>query len=94
MKPRYTFPILLIGLALLAGCAGGAPAPVTPAPTRPPTQAPARPTATREPGCSVVSKQPTPTPLADPLVPPVSPSDWSKGPSGAPVIILDYSDFQ
>lgn len=90
----HPLTLLLLLSSLLTGCVSSAPAPAAPQATQPPTRAPIRPTATHEPGCTVVSKQPTPTPLPDPLVPPVSKSDWTKGKPGAAVTIIDYSDFQ
>lgn len=47
-----------------------------------------------EPGCTVVSRQPTPNPTQESLLPPAGEEDWSKGPPDAKVTIIDYSDFQ
>lgn len=45
-------------------------------------------------GCTVVSAKPTPGATQQSLVPPVSDTDWVKGPSSAKVTIIEYSDFQ
>jgi|GEM_PF-424283 len=46
------------------------------------------------PGCTVVSKIPTPGPTERSLFPAVSGEDWTDGPSDAYVTILEYGDFQ
>jgi hypothetical protein len=46
------------------------------------------------PGCTVVSKIPTPGPTERSLFPAVSDEDWTDGPSDAYVTILEYGDFQ
>ena len=45
-------------------------------------------------GCTVVTQKPTPGPTAESAFPPVSDTDWTKGPSTARVTIIEYSDFQ
>ena len=45
-------------------------------------------------GCNVVSPQPTPGPTQQSIFPPVSASDWTKGPEDAYMTITEYSDFQ
>jgi len=45
-------------------------------------------------GCNVVSPQPTPGPTQQSIFPPVSESDWTRGPQDAYVTIMEYSDFQ
>jgi hypothetical protein len=45
-------------------------------------------------GCTVISKKPTPGPTAESPFPPVSNTDWVKGPADAKVTIIEYSDFQ
>lgn len=47
-----------------------------------------------ESNCTVVSRQPTPGPTEQSLVPPVSETDWSHGPEDAKVTIIEYGDFQ
>lgn len=67
-----------------------------------PTQLPeASPNAPEEPtgiqaeaNCTVVSRQPTPSPTEQSLVPPASDTDWVKGAENAKVTIIEYSDFQ
>ena len=44
--------------------------------------------------CTVVSRQPTPGPTEQSIVPPVSASDWTHGPDDAKVTIIEYGDFQ
>jgi hypothetical protein len=45
-------------------------------------------------GCTVVTQKPTPGPTAETIYPPITGSDWSKGPDSARVTIIEYSDFQ
>lgn len=45
-------------------------------------------------GCTVITKKPTPGPTPESIFPPVSDSDWVKGPANAKVTIIEYSDFQ
>ena len=74
--------------------------PVEPAPTQAPTAATSSTPGetasgeTLQAGCTVVSAQPTPGPEEQSMFPPVSETDWVLGPAGAPVTILEYSDFQ
>ena len=101
---KKSFLILLLLLALsLAGCLPQATASPTVAPTN--TSAPqAVPTAgltIPEPasilpdsGCTVISKKPTPGPVAASIYPPVTAADHAKGPANAKVTIIEYSDFQ
>jgi hypothetical protein len=44
--------------------------------------------------CTVVSRQPTPGPTEQSIVPPLSDSDWAHGPEDAKVTIIEYGDFQ
>lgn len=44
--------------------------------------------------CTVVSRQPTPGPTEQSLVPPVSADDWTHGPDDAAVTFIEYGDFQ
>lgn len=44
--------------------------------------------------CTVVSRQPTPGPTEQSIVPPVNDSDWAQGPDDAMVTIIEYGDFQ
>ncbi len=45
-------------------------------------------------GCTVITQKPTPGPTPTPVYPPVTDSDWVKGPAFARVTIIEYSDFQ
>lgn len=47
-----------------------------------------------EPGCTVVSRNPTPTP--DPASPffPIADDEWSVGPENASITLIEYADFQ
>ena len=87
----------LLAAGLLAACARGT-APVT---SQVSPQAPASPVATQtvgipgaQPGCTVVSRQPTPDPTEQALIPPVGEGDWIKGAENAQITLLEYSDFQ
>ena len=44
--------------------------------------------------CTVVSRQPTPGPTEQSLIPPVSDTDWVQGPEDAAVTFIEYGDFQ
>lgn len=45
-------------------------------------------------GCTVVTKKPTAGPTAASIYPPITETDWVKGPADAKVTIIEYSDFQ
>jgi hypothetical protein len=45
-------------------------------------------------GCTAVTKKPTAGPTSESNFPPVTTSDWVKGPADAKVTIIEYSDFQ
>ncbi|OGN98952.1 MAG: hypothetical protein A2Z71_00740 [Chloroflexi bacterium RBG_13_50_21] len=47
-----------------------------------------------DPGCTVITRKPTPGPTEESIYPPVSESDHVKGPDNAKVTIIEYSDFQ
>jgi hypothetical protein len=47
-----------------------------------------------EANCTVVSRQPTPGPTQQSIIPPVSETDWVVGPEDAKVTIIEYGDFQ
>lgn len=98
---KYLIIVLLITVVGLAGClpqAQASPTPTVTTTARPsptvvltvPTQAALFP----DSGCTVVTQKPTPGPTAESIFPPVSDSDWVKGPANAKVTIIEYSDFQ
>jgi hypothetical protein len=70
-----------------------------PTPTAAPTLAPtlAPPTATEPPPPTATEPPPPPTATAAPSAPAfleVRPDDWVRGPAGAEVTIIEYSDYQ
>lgn len=86
---------------------GGAPAPQAGtaelASTLPPTTAAPAATAAQTagaagpaapPGCTVISPPPTPGATTQSLFPVVGDDDWVKGPDGATLTFIEYSDFQ
>ncbi len=94
------FPALILIATLLAACSSASLAPTkaptatptvpSPTPTSAITATPA-PTATPFPtGCQATTLLPVPAAL----VPPVADGEWSRGPSGALLTIVEYSDFQ
>lgn len=98
---RYILLLMLLTAMGLAGClpqVQASPTPTTTTTTRPaatvaltvPTQASILPDAS----CTVVTQKPTPGPTAESIFPPVSDTDWVKGPASAQVTIIEYSDFQ
>lgn len=94
---RWLWPLLLVWLAACAQSAGVAPATPgasLPKPTSDLTSKPTLATPSREPGCTVVSRKPTPNPTVESLLPPPGEKDWVRGPKDARVTIIDYSDFQ
>jgi cyclophilin family peptidyl-prolyl cis-trans isomerase/protein-disulfide isomerase len=46
------------------------------------------------PGCTVVTRQPTPGPTEQAIIPLPGEKDWTRGPQGAYVTMVEYSDFQ
>jgi hypothetical protein len=78
----------------------GQPDEVTPSPEPPPlpevspTPTDDQPGNPAEANCTVVSQQPTPGPTEQSLFPPVSKTDWVRGPEDAKVTIIEYGDFQ
>ena len=78
----------------------GQPDEVTPSPELPPlpvvspTPANDQPASQDEVNCTVVSREPTPGPTEQSLIPPVSETDWVHGPEDANVTIIEYGDFQ
>lgn len=93
---KLTGLAILSGL-LLAACSQSA-AQVTSQvnPTAPasPKVSPAVDSTGSQPGCTVVSRQPTPNPTDEALFPPTGEGDWIKGAENASITLLEYSDFQ
>lgn len=68
-------------LIAAAGCQGAATP--SPTPTAVPTPAPTRPTSTTPPSEGACY-----------AIPPVSDSDWVRGPADAPITLIEYAEFQ
>ena len=67
---------------------------IPPSPEASPTQDAGQATEQAEAYCTVVSRQPTPGPTEQSLVPLVGDEDWTKGPDDALVTFIEYGDFQ
>ena len=65
-----------------------------PLPVVSPTPANDPPASQTEVNCTVVSREPTPGPTEQSIIPPVSETDWVHGPEDAKVTIIEYADFQ
>ncbi len=98
---KVTLILLVLGTLVLAGCLPQVQATPTATPTtkaRPtPTvvlTVPSQPVLSPDSGCTVISQKPTPGPTAESIFPPVSDTEWVKGPASAKVTIIEYSDFQ
>ena len=94
MKHRVIIMLVVVLALLLAACAPAA----TPAPasTQPPAQATNAPatSATAEKATEpAASTKPAATPDIEKIVKP-QPDDWKRGPDGAKVTIIEWSDFQ
>ena len=99
MRKVYTILPILIILALVGCLPQTQTAPnatatkALPTPTivlKVPTQA----ALSLDTGCTAVTQIPTPGPTAESVYPPVSDTEWIKGPASAKVTIIEYSDFQ
>ncbi len=91
---KQSIRIIALLLAFLSSaCAGAA---STPQPITPTSRSPddIRSAPTREPGCTVVTRKPTPGPTRPAQAPAPGAKDWSRGASDAAITIIDYSDFQ
>ena len=98
---KFTFMFLMLASVVFAGCLPQVQVTSTltattnarPAPTvilTVPTQAALSP----DYGCTVITQKPTPGPTPVSIYPPITDSDWVKGPASAKVTIIEYSDFQ
>ena len=89
MISKRGFRVLVLMAVLLAACGGATQ-------TTAPIQAGKAPdaAATRQPGCTVVTRKPTAGPTEQSHLPPPGEKDWIKGPADAYVTITEYSDFQ
>ncbi len=98
---KYILITLVLAALGLVGClpqVKANPTPTATTTTRPsptvvlavPTQAALFP----DSSCTVVTQKPTPGPTAASIFPPVSSTDWVKGPANAKVTMIEYSDFQ
>ncbi len=83
-------PVLIMLVLALAACGQATPAPATQVKTS--TSAPIA--ASREPGCTVVTRSSEAEPTQQSPIAAVGAGDWVKGPSDAPLTIIEYSDFQ
>lgn len=93
MLKHRMWSLLFLLVLLLSACAEPVSTPQSVTPTnRPPATTRSAPT--REPGCTVVTRKPTPGPTRPSQAPAPSAKDWSRGASDAAVTIIDYSDFQ
>ncbi len=99
---RKVYLILaILGTWVLAGCLPTVQATPTSTATSKPQVAPtviltvpAQSAIAPSSGCTVVSQKPTPGPTEVSKFPPVSETDWVKGPASAQITIIEYSDFQ
>jgi protein-disulfide isomerase len=98
---KYLLLTLMLAAVVLSGCLPQVQA--TPTSTATATSQPASAALVTLPtqaellpdsGCTVVTQKPTPGPTPIPVYPPVTGSDWVKGPASAKVTIIEYSDFQ
>lgn len=97
---KLTIVVAALGLiAWLAACGPATPAP-TPEATNTPTSVPEEATeAAAEPAAAFPTPNPDPECVAEPIpedpnIPPPTADDWSKGSDDAPVILIEYGDFQ
>jgi protein-disulfide isomerase len=100
MKKLYLFFMLLVAVGMVGCLPQEQATPASTATTEPrptPTAVLSVPTESAflpDSGCTVITKKPTPGPTAESIFPPVSKTDWVKGPEDAKVTIIEYSDFQ
>jgi protein-disulfide isomerase len=98
---KFLLLFLILTAVLLSGCLPQAQVLPTPTATTTFRQAPtvgltvpSQAALLPDPGCTVITQKPTPGPTPIPIYPPVTDTDWVKGPASAKVTIIEYSDFQ
>jgi hypothetical protein len=96
---RKLLILAVLSVAILTACQSAAGSPTTPPPADTDValdtpRAAASPTVEIAPTATQVSRQPTPGPTEQSLVPLVSDTDWTHGPEDAKVTIIEYGDFQ
>jgi hypothetical protein len=96
---RFALLGIVLALGLVAAC-GGKPSPTLSPTAIPPTATAVQPTDTAGPSATVTASGPAtcvPFPLdfpPDSNLPPVTAQDHTRGPAGAPITLIEYSDFQ
>ena len=94
MKKRLLVLMVWLGV-LLSACAPRAESALPTAQTGGVSQPNAQATQPgKQPGCTVVQRQPTPGPTQNAIIPPPGEKDWAHGPQDAYVTVIEYGDFQ
>lgn len=91
MSNRLTMTLLMLTM-LLVSCTSSATE--TPSATATQTKAVVATPETRQARCIAESRDVTPNPTTQALLPPIDATDWSKGPEDAHIQIVEYADFQ
>ena len=94
MSKRLFILITLLAF-ILAGCAQSEQIQPTVTPTQEIVAETMQPTATSRPArCIAESRDVTPDPTMEAILPPVSSDDWVQGPESAYITVIEYGDFQ